>query len=96
MYLLDGDIGKRKTDAIARTKEQLQVISKNEVSPEGKQVIAGKPKTFVVERIVGKKVIKGKVYYLTKWKGWKEVTEEPRTTLIKMIPKLIQEYEQTH
>jgi hypothetical protein len=38
---------------------------------------------YIVEKIKGKKTIKNKVHYLIKWKGYKEETYEPKTSLIK-------------
>ena len=46
----------------------------------------------VVEKLIGKKKINGKVYFLVKWEGEPE-TWEPRTTLIKEIPDLIKQYD---
>ena len=42
------------------------------------------PKTYIVERIVGKKKIKGRVHYLVKWKGYsdKDNTYEPASRLV--------------
>ena len=50
---------------------------------------------YTVEKIMGKKRINNRIHYKIKWKGYpmSESTWEPRTDLIKMIPDLINEYE---
>jgi acid phosphatase class B len=63
--------------------------------------IAPKPKAtknvteYEVEKLIAMKVIRGKVYYLVKWKGYPvaEATYEPRQTLIKDAPTLVRKYE---
>jgi len=94
LYLLDGDVGKRKVEPVAYTKNQLQVIPENEQYPT-KEVIRGKPSKYVVDKILGKKKIKGKIFYKIKWRGFSEAdaTFEPRTELIKDIPQVIKDYE---
>lgn len=96
LYLLDGDVGKRKVEPIAYTKQQLQIVPKNEIAPDGDKVIHGKPKTYIVLELLDKKKIKGAVHYLTKWKGFKTPTWEPRANLIKTVPKLVHDYDKTH
>jgi hypothetical protein len=98
MYLLDGNIGKRKVEPIARTKEQLQIIKPNEEAPEGEKVIdeiVGKQDTNIVEHILNKKKIGNLTYYLIKWKGYKEPTWAPRKELIKIkiVKKMIEDFE---
>ena len=93
LYQLDD--GKDGIDQrVAYTKQQLQVVDKNEELPPPK-VIRGKPKTYKVEKIIGKKKIKGKIYYKVKWLGYpeEESTWEPRTNLIEDVPDLVKEYE---
>jgi hypothetical protein len=82
MYLVSG------IPNVAYTKNQLQVIKKDEILAPTKH-----QKKFVAEKIVGKKTIKKKVHYEVQWEGSQENTWEPRSTLIKQIPKLIQEFE---
>ena len=98
MYLLEGQTGDRKITPIAYTKNQLQVVGKNEKLPDPK-MIRGKPTQFIVEKILGKKKLKNKIYYKVKWFGYedaKDQTFEPRATLIKEIPDLIRQYEAAH
>jgi hypothetical protein len=93
-YLLDGKDTKSGLEAVGYTKNQLQVIDKKEVYPD-KKVIRGKPKTYIIEEIIGKTRIKGKIYFKVKWRGFTETTLEPRSELIKDQPKLIKDYEKT-
>lgn len=55
-----------------------------------------KEEQYEVERVIEKKIDKGKVYYLIKWKNYNssENTWESRDELIKTIPDLINEYEE--
>jgi len=68
-------------------------LSNQTVYPEGKKVIRGNPKTYIIEKIIGKKKVKGKIFYEIKWRGFKETTFEPRTELIKDQQKLIADFE---
>lgn len=86
-YLTDAE------DWVARTKNQLQVITGKEEEPDPKY-IRGKPDTFIVSKILDKKIEKGKTYYLVKWKGFadKHNTWEPsnmfdRTEDLKKLKK---------
>ena len=97
MYLLDGEIGKRKVEPVAYTKNELQIIPENEESPKGEQVIRGKPKQFVINNIVDDKKIKNKKYFLVKWKGFNvsSNTWEPYEKIKKIHPELVKKYEQS-
>ena len=92
LYLLDGNVCKRKVDITAYTKNQLQVIPKNEKLPNP-AVIRGKPKTFKVQKILDRKKINGKIFFKVSWLGYSKPTFEPRTSLIEDIPDLIKTYE---
>jgi hypothetical protein len=93
LYLLDGNFSRHKVEPVAYSKSQLQVVNKNEIVPEGEKIIRGNPTNYVVEKIVGKKFENRKVMYKVKWLGFKDTTYEPRSTLIKQVPKMINEYE---
>lgn len=58
------------------------------------------PEKFTVSKLVKPMVrnINGKYtpYYEVKWKGYKEKTLEPRSTLIEDIPKIINKFEKEH
>jgi hypothetical protein len=53
---------------------------------------------FVVKEIIGKQIIKKKVYYLVWWKNYlkKDATLEPKDELMKDVPDLIAQYESSH
>lgn len=92
MYLLDGKIGPRKIDPTPYTKSHLQVIKSDEQPPDP-IVIRGKPESYVAEKILDKKKVNGRIYYLVKWERYDETTWEPRSTLIEDVPDLVEEYE---
>ena len=96
MYLLDGTVGEDKIHPVAYTKNQLQLVPKNEKLPNV-ATIRGKQKTFIAQKIVDKKKIKNKIHYKVKWFGYSDSdnTWEPLTTLKEEVPKLIQEYEES-
>jgi hypothetical protein len=54
-----------------------------------------KTEEYEVERILDKKKIKNKIFYLVKWKGYKkdESTWQPKTELMEDAPRKIKEYE---
>lgn len=97
MYLLDGNVGKRNTEPVAYTKNQLQLVPENEQYPT-KAIIRGTPTQYVIDKILGKIKIKGKIYYRIKWRGYpeSEATNEPRSELIKDQPALIKTYDEQH
>ena len=55
-----------------------------------------KVEKYIIQSIKSKKKIKGKIYFLVKWKGDKTPRWEPRTELMKDVPEMIQEYEANH
>ena len=69
MYLTDAD------DDVARTKNQLAKVRRNEEEPDAR-FIRGNPEHYIVKAIPDKKVENRKTYYLTKWKGFAEPTWE--------------------
>ncbi len=79
---------------VAYTKNQLQVVPKDEEAPHP-SVIRGHPDTYVVQKILDKKKFNGRIYYKVKWKGYpeSEATWEPRTRLIEDVPILVKEFE---
>lgn len=72
LYLTDAD------DYVARTKNQLQKVSKKDEEPDAR-FIRGNPDTYIISKILDKKVENRKTLYLVKWKGFKEdeATWEP-------------------
>jgi hypothetical protein len=93
-YLLDGSHGTEKVENVAYTRNQLQVIPENEQLPPT-SVIRGKPQHYIVEKIIGMKKIRGKIFYRVKWKGFPEdeSTLEPRSRLIEDVPKVVEAYD---
>lgn len=80
---------------VAYTKNQLQVVPENEKLPP-KKVIRGKPDMFKVEKILDKKKMKGRWYYLVKWVGFddpEDNTWELATKLREDVPDIVASYE---
>lgn len=50
---------------------------------------------FIVEKILKSKKVKGEIFYFIKWKGFdmSHNTWEPRTNMIKDVPKLVEAFE---
>jgi len=69
-------------DNVARTKNQLQKVSKKDEEPDAR-FIRGNPDTLIISKILDKKVENRKTYYLIKWKGETEAqaTWEPSSIL---------------
>ena len=87
MYILDDDYN------VARTKQQLQIISDKEIAPNNKY-IRGKPDTYVIEKIKGVKKVGNKTKFLIKWKSydnsqnsWIDSSELDRTKHLKQMKK---------
>jgi hypothetical protein len=76
MYLTDAG------DNVARTKNQLQKVSKKDEEPDAR-FIRGNPDTYIISKILDKKIENRKTFYLVKWKGFKEdeATWEPSSIL---------------
>lgn len=97
MYLLDNDKGEVDYRT-SYTKNQLQIIPKDEKKPVESDIAGQKvdgQKRWIVEKIIDRKKIKNRVFFVVKWKGFKDPTEEPRATLIKQIPEMVKEFEQS-
>lgn len=97
-YLLDD--GKNGTDYnVSYTKNQLQVIPKNEKAPTEKDIMGQKENKIAkwhVKELLERKKIKGRIYFKVSWKGYKKTTYEPRTNLIKDIPNVVLSFEKNH
>jgi hypothetical protein len=74
----------------AYTRNQIQVIPEKEKLPK-----ESVQKKYVIEKILERKKIKGKIMFRIKWKGYplNQSTWEPRTELMKTAPLLIAQYE---
>jgi hypothetical protein len=97
MYLLDGPNGEDKVEFVARTNNQLQVVTKGEKFPKAKVVIKDVKKhdQFIVEEIVKERKHKGKKQVLVRWAGFdpEDDTWESYDEIKKFNPLLIKEYE---
>ena len=93
LYLLDGDVGKRKTEPVAYTKNQLQVIPKDEQMPSAELIHKSKKKD-VVKAILSKQKIKNKWYYEILWESG-DKTFEPIKNMREDVPAIVEEFEKT-
>ena len=93
LYLLDGPVSKNKITPIGYTKNQLLPVHENEELPNP-DIIRGKPKQYIVEKLLEKKKIDNKIHFLVKWRGFdqKDSTWEPRTNLILEVPELVNSF----
>jgi len=65
MYLIDNG------DNVARTKNQLQPISKELIEPDAK-FIRGNPEHYLISKILDKRVVNKRTEFKVKWKGFPE------------------------
>jgi len=93
LYILDGNVGNQKIEPVGYTKNQIQKVKADEEYPDGKKVIRGNPQTWIVEKILGKVKEKNRWYYTIKWRGFKDTTLEPATTIKADIPEMTAEFE---
>lgn len=77
LYFLNDEISPKKIDTrVAYTKNQLQVISKDEKLPSRDMLTAKEKRKqaqtgeYVVEKIVSNKIQNGKMMFKTKWLGY--------------------------
>ena len=98
MYCLDDKNGD-PDNRVLYTKNQLQVIPKDEKMPDASIIRGNKTNDinkFVIEKLIKREVINNKVMFEVKWKGDDKTTMEPRTNLIKDCKDLVLEFEETH
>lgn len=95
LYLLDGNYGQLKVQKAGYTRNQLQVVSDNETKPQTAFLAKEGEQRFEVEKLLERKVEKGTVYFLVKWRGYpkSDATWERRNELVKDVPQLIKQYE---
>lgn len=100
LYLLNNPKHKEQPfELIGYSRNQLQVIKTNEKHYEGNDIVKGTPKTYIIDKIVSRKNLRGQVYYKIQWVGYPDpvdMTWEPREQLLEDVPDVVNEYEQTH
>ena len=99
MYMLDNKNQPDGIDKVLYTKNQLQVIPEDEEAPVGEIVLKGRlnnpETTYVINRILDKKKMKGKYYVLVSWKGFgpEYNSWEPLNEIKKDAPDILKEFE---
>ena len=90
MYFLNGNVGLLKIEPVGYTRNQLQLVSDNEVTPS-KPILEVDSDRMEVQSILDKKTVKKTVYYLIKWKDLpkNEASWEKESSLIEDIPQMI-------
>ncbi|EFA77425.1 hypothetical protein PPL_12641 [Heterostelium album PN500] len=81
---------------IPYTRNQLQIVEPGEKKPHP-STIRGEPDEYIVEKILSKKKIGNRWYYLVKWRGYddpKDNTWELKTKLMEDVPDIVNQYEQ--
>lgn len=97
MYLLDLPNGEVDYKT-AYTKNQLQIIPKNEQKPKETAIAGQKEKNvtkWIIEKLLDRKKMNNKIFFEVKWKGFKDTTWEPRSVLIKDAKEMVAEYEKS-
>ena len=71
------------------------IYQRNELQPFTGKEAKPKPTAFIVEKLLERKMIKDRVNYLVKWKGYpeSEATYEPRMRLLEIAPIILKDYE---
>lgn len=94
MYLLNSLEPRKKYDPVAYTKNQLQIVTDDEQMPL-ESVVVGDDEYYIPEKIIGKKKMNNRIYYLIKWKDYpkSESTWEPRTKFNEDYPVMVRQYE---
>ena len=96
LYLLNNDAGNIDRST-AYTKNQLQVIPKNEKIPQSKSIRPVKGSDFyIVDKLISRKKLKGRWLIKVRWKGYNASSDtwEKRAELMKTIPDMVKQFEQ--
>jgi hypothetical protein len=90
LYVLDND------RSVSYTKGQLQVIPKDETYPTADVILGTKEKgikKYVIEKLLDRKKVNGRVYFSVKWAGYDKPELSLRSDLMKDVPELVKEFE---
>lgn len=94
MYLLDGDMTDKKLEMVGYTKPQLQIVQEPQNDPPGKIVVRGQPDTYVVKKILDRRIKSNKYEYLIQWRGFDDQTWEPRESLLRTVAQTVERFDQ--
>lgn len=82
-------------EKVGRTRNQLQVIDEDEEYPDAEKLLKGRVlDKYVVQKIIGDKIVKRKLYLKIKWAGYPEsqATWEPADVIKEDVPEKFREY----
>ncbi len=92
-YLLNDLKNKDKFEPVGYTKNELQLVDPKESVPKGKDVVRGKPKTYVVEKFLDRKNLNGRIFFNVKYVGYDEPSWELRKDLLEDVPGMVKAWE---
>lgn len=95
LYLLDGNFGKNKIEPVAYTRNQLQLIPKNEKKPDREilKFFKDNKDVYEIEKIVDYVDEDGVRWFEVKWKGQRDTSWQTRTKLYEDVPRLVTNFE---
>lgn len=96
MYMLDGNFGSKKVEPIGYTKNQLQVVPKDEEYPSYELIRNPEKVTqFRVEKIVDSKKVRGKLQYKIRWAGYPpdQDTWEDAKKIKEDVPHIVEDWD---
>lgn len=100
LYLLNNTKHKdHPFEPIGYARNQLLPVKENETHYDGKEVIKGTHDTYIIDKLLSRKRMRGLIFYKVKWEGFDDPADqtwEPRAQLIKDVPQLVEAYEKAH